>query len=282
MSTYLSLNGRMHKADQPLILPDNRSFRYGDGFFETMKLVDGSLPLGDLHFERLFHSLDQMGFERPAHFHRTYIEEQIRAVTEKNQHTRLARIRLTVFRGEGGLYDPVSDFPNHLVQSWQLNPAAQELNENGLVLGIYQQARKSSDDFSHIKSNNYQPYLMAARYAKKMQWNEAIVLNHADRVADATIANVFIGVNGIIKTPALSEGPVAGVMRQYLLREARKAGYAIEEGPIHPDELRDATDMFLTNAISGIRWVKQCGENGYVKELSISLYQSFVKVLWEQ
>lgn len=270
----------MHKADQPLILPDNRSFRYGDGFFETMKMVDAQLPLGDLHFERLFHSLDRMGFERPAHFNRAYLEAQIKQVVAKNGHTRLARIRLTIFRGEGGLYDPVSDFPHHLVQSWELNPVSNQLNENGLILGLYGQALKTCDDFSSVKSNNYLPYLMAARYAKKMHWNEALVLNHAGCVADATIANVFIGVNGVIKTPALTEGPVAGVMRQYLLREARKAGYAVEEGKIYPDDLRDATDLFLTNAINGIRWVKQCGENGYGKELASGLYESFVRSLW--
>ncbi|HVZ24825.1 MAG TPA: aminotransferase class IV, partial [Sediminibacterium sp.] len=142
----------MHKSDQPLLLPDNRSFRYGDGFFETLKLVNGLLPLGDLHFERLFHSLEVMGFEKPAHFHRPYLEEQIKKVVTKNGHTRLARIRLTIFRGEGGLYDPVSDFPNHLVQSWELNPASCQLNENGLVLGLYEQACKAMDGFSAIKS----------------------------------------------------------------------------------------------------------------------------------
>lgn len=282
MTVHLSLNGRMHKSDQPLILPDNRSFRYGDGFFETMKIVDGRLPLGDLHFERLFHSLDRMGFERPAHFHRTYLEEQVKQVARKNGHDRLGRIRLTIFRGEGGLYEPVSDLPNHLIQSWELNPASNLLNENGLILGLYGQARKTCDDFSSIKSNNYLPYLMAARYAKKMQWNEALVLNHFDHVADATIANIFIGINGVLKTPALTEGPVAGVMRQYLLREARKSGYSVEEGKIYPDDLRDAHDLFLTNAISGIRWVKQCGENGYGKELSTSLYKTFVKALWKE
>ncbi|MEB3088276.1 aminotransferase class IV, partial [Parvimonas sp. D4] len=87
-------------------------------------------------------------------------------------------------------------YPYFLIQSWPLQPATQELNENGLVIDIYKDARKTADLFSSIKSNNYLPYLMGALWAKEHHLNDAILLNPDNRVADATIANVFIVKDG--------------------------------------------------------------------------------------
>jgi branched-subunit amino acid aminotransferase/4-amino-4-deoxychorismate lyase len=57
------------------------------------------------------------------------------------------------------------------------NPAIQYMNENGLILGIFKEARKVCDHFSHIKSNNYLAYTMAALWAKEQKLNDALLLN---------------------------------------------------------------------------------------------------------
>jgi branched-chain amino acid aminotransferase len=76
--------------------------------------------LADFHFERLFSSLDTLKFSLPKVFTAQKLAEQIVEVANKNNHQQHARIRLTCYRGNGGLYDDVSDMPNYLIQSWAL------------------------------------------------------------------------------------------------------------------------------------------------------------------
>ncbi len=270
---FLFHDGKMRKSGIPLISPDNRSFRYGDGFFETMKMVNGKIILDDLHFERLFTSLDLLRFKRPASFTPAYLREQVNELAAKNKHSPLARIRLTIFRGEGGLYEVEDHSPHYIIQTWALNPSINQLNENGLVLGIYKDARKTCDGFSHIKSNNYLAYAMAALWAKEQKLNDALLLNSFDRIAEATIANIFIVTNGLIKTPALSEGCVSGVMRKYLLQSLRKENMPVEETQLELEDVMQASEIFLTNAIHGIKWVKEVGMNGFSKQLSAVLHK---------
>ncbi len=277
---FIFYNGKISKAGKPIIMADNRSFRYGDGFFETIKLINGRIPLAEFHFERLFASLERMQFQRPVYFTPLYLEEQVKLLARKNYHHKMARVRLTIFRGEGGLYDTDNHFPHHLIQTWELNPANNSLNENGLVTDIYPDARKVCDGFSSIKSNNYLPYAMAALWAKKLQLNDAILLNPYERAADATIANIFVVKDGLIKTPALSEGPVAGVMRKFLLQSLRKENIPVEETAVRTDDIFQAQEIFLTNGIYGIRWVKQCGANLYGKQVATDLYKRLIKPLW--
>ncbi len=275
-SNFLYYNGKISKTGKPLIYPDNRSFRYGDGFFETMKMVNGQIVLADLHFERLFHSLELLKFQKPVYFTKDYLIDQVKVLAKKNMHHRLGRIRLTIFRGEGGLYDVENHFPHHLIQSWELNPSVNRLNENGLVVDIFKEARKVCDHFSMVKSNNYLSYAMAALWAKQEKLNDAILLNPYDGIADATIANFFIVKDGLIKTPAISEGPVDGVMRKYILQQLKLEGIPFQETRILPDEIMQASEIFLTNAINGIKWVKQAGKNGFTNQMASLLFKKMV------
>lgn len=270
---FLFYDGQLLRSDRLLISPNNRSYRYGDGCFETIKLLDGKIQLANYHFERLISSLELLHFKKSGYFTTSWLEKQVLSVAEKNGHMKSARIRLTVTRGEGGVYDEQNQFPYLLIQSWPLSPASQTLNENGLVIDVYKDARKTVDRFSSVKSNSYLPYVMGALWAKEQQLNDAILLNPYDRIADATIANVFIIKDGLIKTPALTEGPVNGVMRRHLLQIFRKENIPVEETSITVDELMEAAEVFLTNAIHGIRWVKQLGNNQYTNLLTLQLHQ---------
>ncbi len=281
-SKFLFYNGKLMRSDQLLISPDNRSFRYGDGFFETIKVWKGKIVLANYHMERLFTSLNVLQFVPPVYFTPDYITEQVLALASKNGHHKLARIRITIFRGEGGLYDAQNHFPNHIIQSWELNPANNQLNENGLVLDFFADARKVCDHYSAVKSNNFLSYAMAAFWAKQQKLNDAILLNPYDRVADATIANIFMVKDGIVKTPPLIEGPVNGVMRKHVLSSLRKMDIPFEETPVTTVDLSEASEIFLTNAIYGIRWVKQLGKNGFTNSFSKMLHKECIASLLQQ
>jgi branched-chain amino acid aminotransferase len=267
----LCYNGKFPAASETILTADNRSFRYGDGCFETMRVYQGEVLLADLHFERLMASLHLLHFDPPHHFTKTYFTKLVMELCSRNNHDQLARVRLTIFRADGGLYDPTNNIPQFIIQSWELDRNIMELNEVGLEVDIFPDAKISCDKFSSIKSNNCLPYVMGAMYAKQHRINESILLNHHGRVADTTNANLFIVQHGQLITPPLSEGGVCGVMRKHLLQ--MDLPFPIKEKSITVQDLENADEIFLTNAITGIRWVGMFRDNSYGNATSVIIHE---------
>lgn len=276
--SQICFNGKLLKADEPVLLAANRSYRYGDGLFETIKVSGGKVLLEQLHFERLFSGLLILKYEIPKLFAEERIKNELLELCRENNVDKLARVRLSVFRGNGGLYENDKKM-QYLIECWPLSESSTQLNKNGLLIDVYPGARKSCDRFSNLKSANFLSYSMAALYAKEKKLNDCFVLNSEGNVADSTIANIFLIENGIIKTPALSQGCVAGVMRRHLLSILKDAGHTVQETSINEADLIRADEVFLTNAINGIRWVKQFRERVYANNKTIEIYNQFVKTI---
>ncbi len=268
---YLCYNGKYIPGGDPIFTADNRSFRYGDGCFETLKVYQGTVLFADLHFERLLASLHLLHFDIPTYFTKDFFVKAILDLCHKNNVAALARVRFAVFRSDGGLYDPVNNLPNYVIQSWELGKSVLELNETGLVVDVYPDVHKSCDKLSSIKSNNCLPYVMAAMYARQHRLNEAILLNQYGRVADSTIANVFVVHHKQIYTPPLTEGGVCGVMRKHLLQT--ELPFKITEKPLTIEDLETADEVFLTNAIYGLRWVGVFRDTSYGNATAAILHE---------
>jgi len=275
---FFIYNNKFYPADTPVISSGNRSLRYGDGLFETMKMVKGNIINKVFHFERLFNGLEVLQFEFPKNFNAVFLEEKINDLVKKNKHSVSARIRLMLFRGNGGIFDPENLHPNYIIESWPL-PNEMEWNENGLVVDVFPEARKSCDSFSNLKSNNYLPYVMAGLYAKKNKLNDCIVLNSFDRVCDSGIANIFTVEEDTIFTPPLSEGCVAGVMRRWMLEKFDLKKYKIIEKTLSINDIINADELFLTNSIYNLRWVKNFKEKKYTNKVSKEIYTYILQTI---
>ncbi len=274
--TFLNFNGKILPAHTLLIGADNRGLRYGDGLFETLKYNNGHLILLDEHLARLWNGLRLFKFDIPKLFTPDLLEEQIHKLIIKNNLT-TARIRLEVIRGDGGLYDTHNHAPLYIIQAWPLENNYNRLNENGLRLCIYEDAQKPADQFSSLKHNNYLPYFMGAIAAKKQQCNDAVIVNTSGNICDSTIANIFIVSENKIMTPSLSEGCIAGVMRNFLVRHLKKNGFDITECTVSKSLLMNADEVFLTNSIYNIRWVAEIGDKKYDNLLTRKIFDSVSK-----
>ena len=276
---YFNCNGKILPEGALIIGADNRGLRYGDGIFETIKVKNGQVILADEHFSRLWKGMNVLQFEIPKHFTPDKLHEQISMLTKKNGHENAARIRLTIYRGNGGLYDLSNYAPNYIIQSWAIAESNGELNSNGLVAGIYIDAKKSCDILSNLKHNNFLPYVLAALKAKKEKWNDAIILNTYGRICETTIANIFVIKDDMIYTPSLKEGCIAGIMRKKVIQQINNLNLDLVEREITVDNLLLANEVFFTNSMYNIKWVKRIESKEYVNTITQKINSSILPTI---
>jgi branched-chain amino acid aminotransferase len=275
---FFIYNNQFFRTGVPVITSQNRSFRYGDGLFETMQMHEKKILHLDFHFDRLFAGMKLLQMHLPVFFTATYFTDTVNKLLAKNFILQNARIRLTVFRGEEPIYNTENNQANFIIETFSL-PEKIALNEKGLVIDLFEDGLKSCDQFSNIKSNNYLTSLMALRFASKNNLDEAIVLNSFQRVCESSIANIFIVKNNVLFTPPLSEGCVAGVMRRWMLENLSKRSITVKETELSPQDLLSADELFLTNSIRPVRWVQQFRDKIYRNETAKEIFNFFLENL---
>ncbi|UAY50738.1 aminodeoxychorismate lyase [Ferruginibacter albus] len=275
MGNFFNYNGKIYKDGNSILSPDSRALRYGDGLFETIKVKNGEIIFADEHFARLWKGLSILQFSIPPNFTPHFLQEEIIALI-KESNLLNARVRLSVFRGEGDLFTIKDNFPNYIIQAWSLAEQAGKWNQEGLIMGICNEVKKSCDVLSNLKHSNYLPNVFAALQVKQQNWNDAVLLNSFNRVCETTIANIFIIKDQVICTPALSEGCVAGVMRKVLLNKLLSANYNVKEAAINKDELLNADEVFVTNSINAIRWVQAIENRKFDNKMTQEIYSSLI------
>lgn len=280
MKSYYNHNGKLFEASESAISITNHSYRYGDGLFETMKLVNGNIPLADYHFERLFEGMKLLDFKIPVLFTKEKLLAEIKQLVEKNNCSNLARARLLVSRGNGGVND-CDDHLQYTIECTAADENINRLNENGFIIDIFPDAIKSCDKFSNLKSSNYLSYVMAAKYARDNKLNDALILNQHNRICEASIANIFWIKNEKIYTPPLSEGCAAGVMRKFLLNKIKNSAAQIEEKIVTEEILLNADELFLSNAVYGMRWIHQFKAKSYENKECLKIFQSIISPLYK-
>ena len=156
------------------------------------------------------------------------------------------------------------DFENYLIETYAIDASICELNENGLALGMHTLYKKEIDPLSPYKINGRICYAMAAQEAKEKKWNDALVLSSHGNIIESSISNIFWIKNKEIFTPPLSEGCIAGIMRAHWIAVLNNKGIPVIEMPLNKELLLQADEVFLTNSVRKIRWVRQF-ESTYYK-----------------
>lgn len=273
---FFIYNGEFFRVGVPVISAGNSGLRYGDGLFETMRIYNGKILNADLHFERLFNGMKILKMNIPGKFTRGFFLEEVNKLLLKNFLEKNARIRLMVFRGMGNIFDPEKSSSDYIIETSALSGQI-KFNEDGLVIDIFPDARKSCDQFSNLKSNNYLSSVMAQIFAKANDLDDGLLLNSFDRICESSIANIFLIKNDNIFTPPLSEGCVAGVMRRILLEKKFFNHYMVSEKSLTERDLLEADELFLTNSVQRIRWVKKFREKLYLNNITTEIFEEITQ-----
>ncbi|MEW6467546.1 MAG: aminotransferase class IV [Bacteroidota bacterium] len=252
---FLNSNGEVRPADDPVVNADNRSFRYGDGIFETIRFANGKIQFLEAHMQRIRTSLDILKMDFPEQYSADFFRKEISKLISANKVERGARIRLTVYRKEGGYYTPIFDEPNYLIECEPIEEGNYNLNTKGLNIDIFPDYKKAIHRLSNIKSNNSLIYVLASIYKKQNDIDDCIILNQNLSIAESITSNIFAVKNGVLYTPPITEGCVDGVMRRQVIQVAAANRISVYEVPLQMNVLLNSDELLLTNTISGIRWV---------------------------
>lgn len=254
MALWINCNSELKPADGPVIRAGNRAFRYGDGLFESIRVVNGSPLFVDDHCKRLCRGANMLRINCDG-MDTEWMHREIALVIDANKITGGGRIRFSVFRASEGLYAPDSDQFGFVVEAIPIEYNDYHLNAKGLSVDIYEERLFNNDDLSTIKSINALPYVLAGIYGREHGLDDCILMDNDRHLTESINSNIFVVFNGVLYTPAMNRGFVPGIMRNKIIQLTKEERIEVQETDLRPDALMKADEVLLTNAISGVRWV---------------------------
>lgn len=266
-------NGVLTEAGQPYLFASNRSFKYGDGLFESIRVVNGKPMNMEHHIARLKDGMGALRIDIPDHYTVDYFTGKASELINANSISQGGRIRLTVFRDSDGFYNPHSNDAGYCMECAPLLNNLYTLNEEGLLVDLYMEIRKPVNKLSIYKTCNSLNYILAALWAKQNKFDDALLINDKGNIIEASSSNLFIVCNGVLYTPALTDGCLAGVMRMQIINIALENKIKVYECSLTPQNLLVADEVFLTSAVKGLQWIVSYKMKRYSNELTKSLLE---------
>ena len=274
---YINYNGQIIKKKDFFIGVENRGFRYGDGIFETIRMFDGKIPFLEQHIKRLAKGIKFLQLELSNDISLDFWRYEIGRIVKFHQlkspkPTNNYRIRLSMFRNDGGFYTPLTNKASYIIEVSPLECSEFEWNKKGKKIGIYNKVRLNNDKLSNLKTSNALPYVLAGIYNQQHGYDDCLLLNNEGNIAESIHSNIFLITRNKLITPDLSQGCTAGTMRNTIINIAKTIGLKVKEKPCSTKELSHASEVFLTNAIRGIQWVKSFEKHAYSNSKTKKLF----------
>lgn len=267
----VNFNGDIQDSKE-LLTVSNRSFLYGDGVFETLKVVDNKILFFEDHYFRLLASMRIIRMQIPMSFTLEYLENQVLILVAQLQIQDSARVRLTVFRNEGGFYSPKDNTVSFVIQASKLEGQRYFIEKKSFEVDLYKDFVVTKQLLSTIKTNNKIIQITAAIFAQENQLDSCLLINEDKNVIEAVSGNLFMLMQNQLITPPLTEGCLNGIMRKQILRLAKELdGIEVIEKEISPFDLQKADELFVTNVITGIQPITKYRKKEFETKLSEAL-----------
>ncbi|RUT68953.1 aminotransferase class IV [Flavobacterium cupreum] len=269
----INFNGNIVGQEEN-ILTQNRAFLYGDGVFETLKIINSKILFLEDHYFRLMASMRVVRMEIPMNFTMEYFEEQVLKVVAENGLSASARARITVFRNDGGLYLPKTNEVSFLIHTTGLENTSYVLNTAHYEVDLYKDFYVTKQLLSSIKTTNKLINVTGSIFAHENGLDNCILVNDTKNVVEVLQGNLFMVMGKKLITPPISEGCLNGVMRKQVLALAKKIeGIEVTEEIISPFDLQKADELFLTNVITGIQPISKYRKKEFTNSLAHLLVQ---------
>ncbi|HSZ26105.1 MAG TPA: aminotransferase class IV [Cytophagaceae bacterium] len=244
---YLIYNDQFIAENNFVISPYNRAFCYGDGLFETMLFRDGKLLFLDDHLKRLTEGLVQLDIKLPKSLTKETILKNVVELKDKNNLHQNARIKIQVWRKQGGLITPETTEAEYTILASPYNKAVETkekvFTSEGLSLNY--------TPLSKYKTLNVLPYLLAGIEKKKRSADEILLTDTKGNIAEACSSNVFWSKSDTLYTPSLETGCIEGIMRKQIIRFCHSENIKVVEG-LYPIQDLFSAELIFTSNITGL------------------------------
>jgi len=205
-----------------------------------------------------------------------YYQEQIRTTLEANNLDHEGRIRVNVFRKDGGLYTPPSNKINFMIQVSVLP----KFNKKLVEIELFKDFPIASGLLSTIKTNNKMVNVLGSIFAKENDYQNCILINEKKEVVEALNSNIFLIKGKEVLTPSLESGCLNGIIRKRLIQMLKKhEDFEVHELSISPFDLLKADEVFLTNSIREIQSVDKYRKKKYGNDKTREIKQLFDAVI---
>lgn len=268
----INFNGELTDNNEVLAV-SNRGFAYGDALFETIKVSYAKILFWEDHYFRLMASMRIMRMEIPMNFTMEFLASEMMKTLEANHLTsKTTRVKVSVYRKPGGLYSPETNDVEFVIVAQELSEDFYGINDNPYEIDLYKDYFIAPGLLSTIKSNNKLINVLGSIYAKENGLQNCLLLNTEKQVVEALNGNVFVVKNKVIKTAALEQGCLNGIMRKQIIDIVNVVpDYELLVVPISPFELQNADEIFITNVITGIQPVTKYRKKEFSAEIAKDL-----------
>lgn len=239
---------------------EDRGLAYGDGLFETLLVRKGRPRFLEAHLARLVHGCERLGihFEALAALRAELVAAAARTPG-------LAILKVVLTRGSGlrrGYAPDGTERPRRWVSLWPTEPLSAE-QRAGVDLGIGSLALASQPALAGIKHLNRLEQVLGAREARAAGHFDVVMRLATGEVVSGAMSNVFAVLGARVWTPPVDQAGVAGILRGVVRRECPALDLEFGERPLTLEDLRQADEVFISNARIGVVPVRRVGEHRY-------------------
>ena len=275
------IDGEILAPEDAKISVYDRGFLYGDSVFETIRTYGGKLFALDDHLSRLEDSAAKMGFDLPVSKD-VLAAETRRGLAAADNAESYARVMITRGTGPIGLDTELAEGPCRVILIQPLVMPPDEHYANG-ISALCVQTVRASDAVDSAKLGNYLASAMALRKARAAGAVEALVVNRDGAVVEGTTSNIFAVKDGVLITPPIDIGILAGITRARVLKLAEDLGVEVVLRPLAPVELSGLDELFLTSSIRELMPIVSVDGNlvgsGQPGEMTRKLHRAFRRLV---
>lgn len=259
MAEFIYINGRHYRSSHALISVNDAGFLYGDGLYETLRGYSGNLFAFDMHLERLFSSMQQLGYN--PDFNREDIKNATHKLLSANGLLNAdSYIKIIVTRNsyEKRFAFSYSIKPCLVIIARTLTPYAAEFYENGIdVFSTSIRRPAVGNDMYRHKLLSYFENIYAKNEAYSNQAQEAFFMTRDRAILEGASSNIFMVKDSKVFTTPLSQNILPGITRKTVIDICRDYKIAISEKRLHYYNLMEADEIFITSAIMEIMPVRK-------------------------
>lgn len=240
------VNGQVVGADEPALAALDHGITVGDGAFETCKIVDGEVFAADRHLARMDRTLAGLGLP-PAD--RALLQKGVDAVLAAGDPIPFGRLRYTITGGPG----PLGSDRGDQGMSYIVTAAEVASSADTTAVATVPWTRNERAATAGLKTTSYAENVIALAHAKDKGGTEALFANTRGELCEGTGSNIFVVVDGTVRTPPLDSGCLAGITRELAIEFAKAAGVDVIEEALPLAVLETADEAFLTSSTRDVQ-----------------------------